>query len=269
MELTVDGRKVYAATGGRPFDAAKPLVIFIHGAGLDHTNWQLPARWFAWHGYAALAPDLPGHGRSDGPPLATIPDMAQWIGRLMDAANVERAGLVGHSMGGAHRRRSRCGIARAHLARRPARHGAVHAGQRGPAHRRPRCPRASASDDHRLGAWSARARSAATRRPAFGCPAARWRCSDATGRARSTPPSMPATAGRSGPDAAQRVRCPALVMIGASDSMTPPKIGRALADKIAGSRTVTIPNSGHMMMTEAPDAVLDALIDFFATADAA
>ena len=32
MELTVDGRKVHAATGGRPFDAGKPAVIFIHGA---------------------------------------------------------------------------------------------------------------------------------------------------------------------------------------------------------------------------------------------
>ena len=47
-----------------------------------------------------LGVDLPGHGRSDGPPLETIPGMAQWIGRLMDAANVKRAGLVGHSMGG-------------------------------------------------------------------------------------------------------------------------------------------------------------------------
>ncbi len=68
---------------------------------------------------------------------------------------------------------------------------------------------------------------------------------------------------KSGPDAAQRVRCPALVVLGANDQMTPPKIGRALAEKIAGSRTVTIPGSGHMMMAEAPDAVLDALIDFF------
>jgi pimeloyl-ACP methyl ester carboxylesterase len=59
------------------------------------------------------------------------------------------------------------------------------------------------------------------------------------------------------------VRCPALVLIGGSDSMTPPKIGRALADKIAGSQTSVIPGSGHMMMYEAPDAMLDALIAFF------
>jgi pimeloyl-ACP methyl ester carboxylesterase len=71
---------------------------------------------------------------------------------------------------------------------------------------------------------------------------------------------------KSGPETAARVHCPALLIIGASDSMTPPRIGRQLADKIAGSRTVVIPDSGHMMMAEAPDAVLDALIEFFAPA---
>ena len=74
---------------------------------------------------------------------------------------------------------------------------------------------------------------------------------------------------KTGPDAAARVRCPALVLIGANDSMTPPKIGLALAAKIAGSRVVTIPHCGHMMMAEAPDAVLDALIDFSRHVEAA
>ena len=101
MDIIVDGRRAYAATGGRPFDPAKPAVIFIHGAGQDHTNWQLPARWFAWHGHAVLAVDLPGHGRSDGPPLATVPEMAAWIGRLLAAVGAETAALVGHSLGGA------------------------------------------------------------------------------------------------------------------------------------------------------------------------
>ena len=99
MELTVDGRKVYAATGGRTFDPANPLVIFIHGAGQDHTNWQLPARWFAWNGYTALALDLPGHGRSDGPPLETadaksaLQEWAQGQGlELPQYVEVERKG---------------------------------------------------------------------------------------------------------------------------------------------------------------------------------
>jgi pimeloyl-ACP methyl ester carboxylesterase len=43
--------------------------------------------------------DLPGHGKSAGNPLASIADMADWIVRLMDAAAIETATLVGHSMG--------------------------------------------------------------------------------------------------------------------------------------------------------------------------
>ena len=73
----------------------------------------------------------------------------------------------------------------------------------------------------------------------------------------------------SGPDAASKVRCPALVMIAANDIMTPPKAGQELARLIAGSRTVTIPGCGHMILAEAPDAVLDALIGFAAPAKAA
>ena len=99
MELTVDGKSVFAATGGKPFDPAQPTVIFIHGAGMDHTVWALQTRWFAWHGRSVLAIDLPGHGKSDGPPLETIDEMAAWTGRLIDACGAETVSLVGHSMG--------------------------------------------------------------------------------------------------------------------------------------------------------------------------
>ena len=101
MEIIVDGHKVFAATGGKRFDPAKPSIVFIHGAGLDHTNWQLPARWFAWHGFNVLAPDLPGHGRSQGLHLESVPALAQWVLKLLDAEDIEKAALGGHSMGGA------------------------------------------------------------------------------------------------------------------------------------------------------------------------
>ncbi len=44
MRLVVDGLEVFAGTGGRDFDAALPLVVFLHGAALDHTVWTLLAR---------------------------------------------------------------------------------------------------------------------------------------------------------------------------------------------------------------------------------
>ena len=99
MRLAVQGRGVYAYTGGKPFDPALPCVVFLHGAMQDHSAWTLLARWFAHHGHAVLALDLPGHMRSEGPALDSIEAMADWTLALMDTLDIERVALVGHSMG--------------------------------------------------------------------------------------------------------------------------------------------------------------------------
>src|SRR5947209_10550177 len=99
MKLSVNGHEVFAATGGRDFDTSLPAVVFLHGAGFDQSAWALHSRWFAHHGYAVLAPDLPGHGRSVGPALRSIAEMADWIIALMSAAGADKAHLIGHSMG--------------------------------------------------------------------------------------------------------------------------------------------------------------------------
>jgi len=91
MNLTVNGKDVLAATGGREFDTSLPSVVLIHGAGFDHSIWALHSRWFAHHGFALLAPDLPGHGRSKGPALNTIAEMADWTAALLDAAGATKA----------------------------------------------------------------------------------------------------------------------------------------------------------------------------------
>jgi pimeloyl-ACP methyl ester carboxylesterase len=69
----------------------------------------------------------------------------------------------------------------------------------------------------------------------------------------------------SGRETAARVRCPALVVMAAGDIMTPPRNGAELARLIPGARTVTLPDCGHMLVAEQPDATLDALIGFFGT----
>ena len=99
MQLSVNGSETFVATGGREFDVAQPTVVLLHGAGFDHTAWALHSRWFAHHGHSVLAPDLPGHGRSSGPPIPTIAGMADWTAALLDTAGVAKAWLVGHSMG--------------------------------------------------------------------------------------------------------------------------------------------------------------------------
>ena len=99
MYLDVDGKRVFATTGGKPFDPEKPVVAFLHGAGGDHTVWNLLSRFFAFRGYAVLVLDLPGHTHSDGPPLDSVESMADWLNGVLDTLGCREISLVAHSMG--------------------------------------------------------------------------------------------------------------------------------------------------------------------------
>ena len=99
MDITVDGKPAFAATGGQAFEEGRPAIVFIHGGGMDHSVWALQTRYFAYHGRNVLAVDLPGHGRTPGPALTTIAAMADWVMALLDALGIEDAALAGHSMG--------------------------------------------------------------------------------------------------------------------------------------------------------------------------
>jgi pimeloyl-ACP methyl ester carboxylesterase len=65
-----------------------------------------------------------------------------------------------------------------------------------------------------------------------------------------------------GEAAVERLRCPVLFVLGRRDQMTPAKAGAMFAKTVPGARVVMLEASGHSLMTEAPDATLDALIDF-------
>src|SRR5579872_6866789 len=84
MRVRVDGQEIFAGTGGRPFAPGRPTVVFLHGAGADHSVWALLARAFAYRGFGVLAPDFPGHDRSAGAPLGSIAEMADWTAALLD-----------------------------------------------------------------------------------------------------------------------------------------------------------------------------------------
>ena len=99
MELSVDGRKAYAYTGGKPFDPALPCVVFIHGALHDHSVLDPAGALVRAPRLDVLAVDLPGHGRSAGPPLASVEALADWTLALLDAAGV-RAGRAGRPQHG-------------------------------------------------------------------------------------------------------------------------------------------------------------------------
>jgi pimeloyl-ACP methyl ester carboxylesterase len=99
MELLVNNNPVFVATGGKDFDANLPTVLFIHGSGGDHRTWALQTRWFAYHGYSVIAPDLPGHSLSGGEAFQSIEESGLWLEEFLDRAGVTRVHIVGHSQG--------------------------------------------------------------------------------------------------------------------------------------------------------------------------
>ncbi len=260
MQFRVGGKSVFAATGGRPFSADQPVVVMIHGAGMDHIVWALCARSLAHRGRAVLAPDLPGHGRSEGPALPSIGAMAEWVTMLLAAAGASEATLVGHSMGSLIslevaasrpkrvRRLALLGVA----GRMPVHPDLLKAAQEN----RPLAADLIVSWGHgpaghfggnpAPGMWRMGASQRLLNRADEGVLARDLAACDA----------YDALA------AAARVSCPSLLLLGSADRMTPPGKGRMLADALAQSEAVVLPGIGHMMMSEAPDAVIDALLRF-------
>ena len=260
MHLEVDGRSVFAATGGVLFDARRPAVVMIHGAGMDHIVWALPARSLAHRGRSVLAPDLPGHGRSEGPVLSSIAVMAAWLISLLDAAGIGEAALVGHSMG------SLIALeAAARAPRRIRRLALLGVAARMPVH--PDLLKA-AQDDRPLAAdlivsWGHGPAGHFGGNQAPGL----WQMGGGQRLLDRAPEGVLASdlaacdAYDAGASAAQ-VRCPSLLLLGALDRMTPPGKAKALAAAVPHCETVVTPGTGHMMMSESPDAVIDALLRF-------
>ncbi len=266
MDFTVSGRPTYAYTGGKPFDAALPCIVFIHGALHDHSVWNLLARWFANHGHAVLAIDQPGHGRSAGPPLPSIEALADSVLALLDAASVRQAALVGHSMGAL--------IALEAAARAPQRItklallGAavpmnVSAALLATAADEPlrAIDQVNAFSHSSLAAkpgypgpgnWLHGANRALMRKVQAGCTGVNLFAHDFALCDRYA----------NGLDAAAKVRCPAHLVVGRFDQMVPPASSRALATALKAT-TVELP-CGHALMQEAPDLTLQALRDALA-----
>jgi len=270
MKLVVDGlggrRDAYAYTGGKRFDASLPAIVFVHGAMHDHSVWTLLARWFAHHGRAVLAPDLPGHGQSGGAPLESVEAIADWVVALLDAAGVDAAVLVGHSMGSL--------IALETAARAPARaERLVLVGTAYPMAVSPALLEVAENDPYAAidsvnalsfstlagkpsypgpGTWLHGANRALMRRLQVAQTGANLFLTDFTACDRY----------RGGEMAAERVRCPTTMILGERDQMTFPAEARDIGKRL-DARTVAL-GAGHSVMTETPDALQRALIEALA-----
>ena len=258
MKLSVNGREAFVATGGRDFDASLPVVAFLHGAGFDHSAWALHSRWFAHHGHAVLAPDLPGHGRSAGPALRNIGELADWTVALLAAAGADKAHLIGHSMGSL--------IALEAAARHPQRVSALSLiGTAAAMTVGPDLLVAAEANDQAaidmVSIWGLgfQAELGGSQAPGL------WMHGGAQSTLQRCQPGVlfndlsACNAYQDALASAARITVPTTLILGERDMMTPARTGKALAAAIPQSRTVILQGAGHMLMTERPDAVLAAL----------
>ena len=259
-----DGRRpdVYAYTGAHALEPRMPTIVFVHGAAHDHSVWALQSRYFAHHGRNVLALDLPGHGRSAGTPLPTIEAIAQWLPRV-----ARRRGCP---------RRRRSSVIRwdrwPSLRARARVHDRVtKVALLGPAVPMPVSDAllaAARADDHvafeMINSWSHSAgkQLGGNQVPGVWMTGAAMRLMERSGPGVLHADLAACHAYDGGLAAAAAIRCPVLVVLGQRDIMAPTRAAQPLIAALADARVVTLPGTGHAMMAEQPDAVLDALRAF-------
>ncbi|PKO92820.1 MAG: alpha/beta hydrolase [Betaproteobacteria bacterium HGW-Betaproteobacteria-10] len=273
MQIEVSGQSVYLYTGGKKLtpdtvDRNKTVVlnkpvVFIHGAQQDHSCWTLQTRWFAHHGFSVLAPDLPGHGRSGGEPLASIEAIADWVAALLDTLGVEKADIVGHSMGSLvalefsvrHPQRVARSVLIGTALPMPVADVLLNAA-------RDNEPKAAAM----INAWSysSSGQIGGNTVPGLWLLGVNQRLMARQKRGVFHVDLAACNAYQRPLDSLSAITAPTLLIAGSQDKMTSPKVAKAVQAAIPGARLVIVDGSGHALMAERPDAVLDALIGFLA-----
>jgi pimeloyl-ACP methyl ester carboxylesterase len=265
MQLQVNGHSTFCYAGGKPFDAAKPTVVFVHGVLNDHSVWILQTRWFAHHGWNVLAPDLPGHCKSTGEPPRSVEEAADFVLALLDAAGVRRAALVGHSFGS-------LAVLEA-AARAPQRVSQLAlVGTAAPMKVSPALLQSSLEEPQKAIAMVNVFSHSMLAPPPSALGPGTWLYGGSRALMRRVLASNPrvnlfhrgfqACDSYAGAEAAvAKVDCPVLFVLGSRDAMTLPKMAAPLQRAARDGRTVMV-DGGHQMMTEAPEATLAALTGF-------
>ncbi|MFZ6849615.1 alpha/beta fold hydrolase [Undibacterium sp. RuRC25W] len=265
MLFNVNQHEAYCYTGGKLLKPELPTVVFIHGAQNDHSVWGLQSRYFAHHGYNVLAVDLPGHGRSKGPALTSIEDMAHWLLALLDAAQIQQATLVGHSMGSL--------VALETCANAPQRVSKLCLiGTAYPMKVSDTLLNAARDEEQTaidmVNIWS---HTSMAHKPSFpgpgfsvlgGSQRLMQRLSKINPDKLFYTDFFACNAYANGEAAAHTVQCPTLFVIGKKDMMTPPKATTTLTNIITRGKITLIENCGHSLMSEQSDAVLNTLFQF-------
>ena len=261
MYFDVNGKQVFATTGGKPFDNTKPVVLFLSGSGLDHTFWGLHARFFAFRKYAALCPDTPGHTNSAGPALISIEALADWLSDVVAALDIKDISIVAHSQG--------CLVALEYASRHPAQLRSLSLITSG---------LATPVNDFLLKAARDNPVAAVDMMISWGFgPAGHLHQGPIPGNSmaaggyktmwRNSADALAADLKacndyQNGKAAAAAVRCPVQVIIAGKDRMAPAKATAALVEHLPDPVVTSVPGSGHMLPLEAPDQCRTLLRNF-------
>lgn len=258
MKLDVNGASTYCYTNSRAIDPARESIVFIHGSGMDHTVWTMASRHFARHGRNVIAVDLPGHGRSGGEACTSIEDMADWIIDLLDALSLERAALTGHSLGSL--------IALDCAARHPQRVRALAmVGTTSPMPVSEAILDAAKANDHAafdmLTQWgySKRHQYGGNHTPGI------WMIGSTLRLFEQSRPGVlycdmsACNNYTAGLERATKVSCPTLLVLGKEDRLTPARSTGPLQQALPQAQVDVLDDSGHTLMVESPNKLLDSL----------
>jgi 3-oxoadipate enol-lactonase len=246
-----------------------PSLVFLHGIGGGSAGWAPQLAHCVQQGRHALAWDMPGYGRSPMIEPYDFPGLARALEHLLDQHALDRAVLIGHSLGGM--------VALQAWTQMPQRIHALVLAATSPAF-------GHGSGDFQqqflaqrlapLDAGHSLADVARTLVPAMMGPAPD---PQAQTRAQACMAAIPAASYRAALHALvtfeQRaalptVTVPTLCIAGAHDRTAAPSVMQRMASKIPGARYVEMPDAGHLLNFEQPDA-FNQLIDGFVAAHTA
>lgn len=242
---------------------AGPVILALHGIGGGSSSWAGQFAGLAGR-FRFLAWDAPGYGGSDPLP-GEAPTAAAYAGAaaaLLDALEIPRVHLLGHSLGGL--------IAAAFARNRPDRVLSLVLADPAAGYAKAREEVRRKMLEGRLGAMAAHGPEGVAERRSrevLSAAAPEWAVRRVRGVFAQVRPDGYAQAARMlhGADIhadAAEVAAPALVMCGSEDTVTPEKICRRVAESLPGAGYRTLEGLGHAGYVEGAEAFNAALAAF-------